>query len=398
MSIVYRNAALNGQPGVHAFIAGVSAYRHLPDYQPPPGQPRPPVAADSFGMRQLSAASLSAMALANWLLANLTALARPLASLRVLLSPQYGQPTMNDVDGNPVDRCSRADFVQAAIDWRDDLQHHQDGIALFYFAGHGVQRTPRDSVLLTDDFNDPAAGATLNNAIDTGNLYNGLTVHASRPNIARSQFLFIDACRVMPLQLAQYQALAVPAIWNVELSAVDQRSAPIFFAAQSGTSANALPNRSTLFGEALISSLENDALHLDDSTALAQWTINSTSLKMALDRGLNDLNRTYRGDQIVVVDGNSGDPVLRTSTSPPRVRQSISLDPAAACSVTQVALETPSGVASPCPMPFPLPSYEMTVDGGFYVLSAKVQPPATFVSSRRTVLIEPSKPTLRVSV
>jgi hypothetical protein len=399
MSLVYKRQMPAGTPGVHAFISGVSAYRHLPGYQPRPGEAAPPAAANNYGLTQLTSASLSALRLARWLIGNADALKCPLASVRLLLSPQNGQPTMTDPNsGNLVDRCSRAAFVQSAIDWRNDLIQHPDGIALFYFAGHGVQTTVTDSVLLADDFNDPAAGAPLNNAISTLNLYNGLTVHPSRPNIARSQFLFIDACRVMPSQFTQYQAMAAPPIWIVELSATGQRAAPVYYAAQSNTSAAALPNNATLFGMALIQCLENDAARLDDSEVVPRWTITSTSLYQALTKRLALLNRIYNGDQDIAVDGLSGDVVLRTLNSPPRVDQAVGLDPTAAYSVTQVELLAASGASTPCPAPFVPNPCTLTVPAGYYTLKATVAPPATFRSSSRIVRVEPLMPTLLASV
>jgi len=303
---------------------------------------------------------------------------------------------MNDIHGQPVDRCSRAAFIAEAINWRNDVVQHPDGISLFYFAGHGVQRTPRDTVLLMDDFNDPFSGGPLNNAVNVGNLYNGLSVHASRPNIARSQFFFVDACRVMPLQLAQYQAMDAPPIWPIELTAADQRAAPLFYAAQSGTSAAARPGVSTLFGEALIGCLDKNAAILDDSSGQAKWTVSSSSLKAALSKSLDALNKLYGGDQVVVVDGMSGDPVLRTLPGPPLVQQLFTLEPDAASGCTTVSLLSPPGPGTLIPIP-PNPS-AITVPGGYYTLIATVTPPATFMSSQRTVLIDYLTSPLRVTV
>ena len=46
-------------------------------------------------------------------------------------------------------------------------------MTIFYFAGHGVQRTQRDAVLLLDDFGAPG-GESLANTVDANHLFDGM--------------------------------------------------------------------------------------------------------------------------------------------------------------------------------------------------------------------------------
>lgn len=71
--IIDERAHLQGQPGFHAFIAGVSSYPHLPGGI---GTPAP----DSFGMQQLSSAALTAYKMYCWLVERQRKLPVPLAT------------------------------------------------------------------------------------------------------------------------------------------------------------------------------------------------------------------------------------------------------------------------------------------------------------------------------
>ena len=70
---------LQGQPGLHVFIAGVSRYIHLPG-----GGSN--LTTKSFGMQQLSSTALTACRLYQWLLSHKNQLPLPLATIRLLLS------------------------------------------------------------------------------------------------------------------------------------------------------------------------------------------------------------------------------------------------------------------------------------------------------------------------
>src|SRR2546422_10325560 len=88
MTLIFDNRAnLQGKPGLHALIAGVSAYPHLPAGT---GTPAP----DSFGMQQLSSTALSAYKMYRWLEGWQNRLRIPLATCRLLLSPSQDEATV----------------------------------------------------------------------------------------------------------------------------------------------------------------------------------------------------------------------------------------------------------------------------------------------------------------
>src|SRR5439155_21081683 len=75
---------LGDAAGLHAFVVGVSAYRHLPDG---PGPPAP----DNFEMAQLTAPAESAFRIYQWLVERQEQLPVPLATVRLLLAPSTGE-------------------------------------------------------------------------------------------------------------------------------------------------------------------------------------------------------------------------------------------------------------------------------------------------------------------
>ena len=95
--VVNRRPQLQGQPCLHAFIVGVSAYRFLPrrdnqdTYDP----------QVTMGLRQLSSTALSAYHVFCWLQEHQNTLPVPLATVRLLLSPsneeKVARPELNDL-------------------------------------------------------------------------------------------------------------------------------------------------------------------------------------------------------------------------------------------------------------------------------------------------------------
>lgn len=330
MSLVFdARASVRERGGFHALMVGVSAYRHLP----PAGEPPTP---QSLGMTQLSSAAYSAYKLYEWLLETRDYLAAPLATCRLLLAP-----TPAELEREPnLRRGSPADleaFLQAARDWRDDLSAHRESVALFYFAGHGVIRNRADQILLLEDFND-GLGSLLRNGTDVASLYYGMAPSRQRPDIGRTQFYFIDACRNLPQQFAQYERLSPTPAFDVRLADLpDNRVAPIFHAATSGAVAYAEREAQTLFSKALLECLRGLAAERDEQ---GRWRITSNTLARALPETLSALAQEQAVEQAVVVDGLGRDAVLCYLPQPPQTRLRPYLHPPDA-HVRVVELETP---------------------------------------------------------
>lgn len=240
-----RRQALGATPAVHALIIGVSEYPFLAGGAQP--------VADSWGMDQLTSTAATAHTVFEWL--RTAQLPLPLATCRVLLAPSAV------TEGHRAGLTHTPTLVNVladASDWRDDAATHPDNITFFYFAGHGVQRNKEDAVLCLHDFRKPPAPA-LTNAIDLTTLRGGMSPSGSRPNIARTQFYFVDACRVQPAQFAKFQPLQTSAVFDIDLDGQDDRCSPVFYASVSNHVAGAIPGVQTLFSRALLECLRGDA-------------------------------------------------------------------------------------------------------------------------------------------
>jgi hypothetical protein len=56
--------------------------------------------------------------------------------------------------------------------------------------------------MLLPEFAKPNSGGVLSRSIDTAMLRDGMTPTATFPDIARTQFYFVDACRIEPKDLS----------------------------------------------------------------------------------------------------------------------------------------------------------------------------------------------------
>lgn len=154
---VSHRGQLKGRPCVHALIVGVSEYGpHLP----PENGPEPPKGPPAYGMRSLTTPAASAAAVFKWLVAadaqDLLPGERKLATCRLLLAPSISE--VGGLGLNPLhvwQPATQPSFEKAAVDWRNDAADHADHMTLFYFAGHGLQLSPSEQVLLFPGFGDP---------------------------------------------------------------------------------------------------------------------------------------------------------------------------------------------------------------------------------------------------
>ncbi|MGH9970324.1 MAG: caspase family protein, partial [Pyrinomonadaceae bacterium] len=373
-------------PGLHAFIAGVSLYQHLPGGG---GTAAP----DNFGMEQLSSTALTAYKIYRWLIERQSHLGLPLATVRLLLSPSAGEvaaePGFSAVGA---DRCLRLNFASEARQWRTDVSSNNENVAIFYFAGHGVQRSRNDGVLLLEDFGDPNEG-TLHNAAEIINIFNGMAPPAStQKKMARTQFYFVDACRVLPSAFKNFEKMTVPDIFNVELSGSDDRQAPIFFATIPGVKAYAMKNDQTLFSKALIKSLNGAAGTPlpEDAQGNVAWHVSVQSLNRALSTFFPTLTDIQGADQAFSLGGYpTGDPTFHLLDGPPAVEVVLEVDPQDAVPFTRIEIMDDSGQsAQTLPLPLSPHPYTCEVPAGIYSIKATIQPPNPLYVDR------PGKPRL----
>ena len=291
MALVIDHRTAHGTgPGVHAFIVGVSDYPFLPA-APTAVQPH------HYGIAPLTSAALGAFAFYKWLIDAQTELPLPLVTCRLLLAPSQLERT-NDptIDAVGAARPQLRNFLTDAAAWRTDASSSPDSIAIFYFAGHGVQRTKDDAVLLLEEFGD-GIGGPLMNGVDVKNLFYGMAPSPARPQIANTQLYFIDACRNMPSIFTSFETLQPTQVFPVELSGQDNRRAPVFYASIAGTTALGLRGKQTLFSKAVVDCLLNDAADLQEINGQERWVVSVHRLAKALEFSIDDLNREHGGDQ-----------------------------------------------------------------------------------------------------
>lgn len=309
--------------GLHALIVGVGDYPHLEGGS---GEP----AAGSYGMAQLTSAVPAASSVGQWLHANRSKLVKDLASCRMLSSP-----TLDD-------------FRRAALEWRDDCATDPDNTALFYFSGHGLERSRSDAVLLMSDFGD-MPGNPLVKATDVNNLFYGMAPTAQRPRMARTQLWFVDACRGFPKEFEDFETLSASDVFDIVRPDVDDRCAPTYFSAIPGTAAYGIPHAGTAFSAALLASLDGAAAR---STADG-WAVAVDGLFRALE--VEVAAGPVADGQQVWMSGQLRDAVARTIArvdGVPRVRVKLGLSRASEDAGLRPAIAPLGG--QPLSFPHPL--------------------------------------------
>lgn len=369
-----RRNNMQGQPGLHALVVGVSAYPHLLE-----GSGR--LARDHFGLQQLSSAALTAYKIYCWLLKRQNDLSMPLATCRLLLSPSPAEVEVEPELRGLVDHCTLANFLTAAKEWRTDASSHKENITFFYFAGHGLERKTGDQVLLMEDFSD-GIGGTLRNAVESSNLSNGMAPFSTQRNISRTQLYFVDACRVHPKVFEKYEWMSTSIVWDVESSVFDDRQAPIFYAAVPGSKAFGLKGDQTIFSKALLQCLDSDAVDLKSEDGEEQWCVSIHSLNTALGNSIRELNQTIGAEQNFITNGLRTDVIIRRLDQPPLINFVLEVEPRDALQVTKVEIKDMDGdllndaTGNPIELSVPLSPhpYECTLPGGYYRISAKIVP------------------------
>lgn len=366
-----------GNPQLHVLIAGVSAYPYLPE-------PNSLAAAGALGLRQLTSPALSAFSLYRWLQQNQADLPLPLGSCQLLLCPSKvelaADAALATAYGTGISQaCTLTSFLTAAELWRQNAATDRGNITWFYFAGHGVQRSKNDAVLLLEDFGQPPLAGVLRNAIDLNTLFNGMAPSDSQPEISRTQFYFIDACRVPADEFKKVETQNTTQVFEVELGGEDDRQAPIFFATISGGAAAGFIGKTSVFCNILLQCLEGSAGEpLDDAAGGAGWNVTSFSAAKAMTLLFDDYNDAGLGQKFAMSGLTQGNPQLRRLRTAPKVDVFIDVDPQLARGVTNFQV---MDLASLWPMQLPTvppgPPYQVQWTAGAYRFQIQVpaQPP-----------------------
>jgi hypothetical protein len=322
---------------LHVLLIGISEYPNLP-----PGDK--PLPADApLGLSRLSSPALSAFRLYEWMQANRAALPLPLGSIKLLLCPsaeELRDPALKAAhdQGGVYQPCTLDQVQAAAGEWREKASVDPHGMTWFYFAGHGVQRSKNDAVLLLENCGQKF-GSPLQNAIDVNTLFNGMAPSGSRPNMARSQLYFIDACRVRPDVLKTLEAQNPTQVFPVELSGNDDRLAPIYFATVSGAAALGSRGKQSVFSQVLLQCLEGaGGREVVDTAGNASWTVTTQGLTEAMNSLFSELNAVGL-EQTFMVGGHTQKSVsLCTLPGPPPVDIVFDINPDLARNVSTIRI------------------------------------------------------------
>jgi len=345
-------------------------------------------------MGQLSSTATTAQKITDWIKA--AQLPVPLATCRLLLSPSAGETALAGI----ADPATLDNVLAEADAWRTDASTDPGNITLFYFAGHGIQRNKDDAVLCLHDFRR-TPGAALMRAVDVATIRAGMSPAPARPNIARTQFYFVDACRVQPEQLAKFRPMETTGVFDEDLGGEDDRSSPIFYSSISNKAALAVPAGQTLFSRALLECLTGaggDSVG-EDAGGNPLWGVTVPSLNRALEMRIEALNRQLGADQTYTTGGQFKESKICFLPSAPLVDVQVSIDPAAACAVGKLEVIANDNVVTlsqtaPVPQPF-----RHRLPAGLYAVVLSFNPPAPpFVNSSKFQAAKAPNATWKVRV
>jgi hypothetical protein len=331
-----RRAQLGSTPGCHALIMGVSRYEHLPEPNEPPG---------AFGLSRLASPALTGFRIAAWLQAQKDALSAPLATCRVLLAPSAAEVAVEPALAGWPHRCTFDEAAQAASDWRDDCVSSPEGLAFFFFSGHGVQRTLDDSVLLLEDFGKLAANP-MRQTVSVNNIFAGMAPNSSGDKVARRQVYFIDACRLFPEDLKNADVMHAGQFFEPQLGGGrDDRAAPIFFGAIPDSKAYSRIGQTSVFGTALLACLALAAEPREDTNGALVYEVGSEALEDCLTKYFEALTVEEKSDQDILPGvGLPKNVTIHRLAKAPDIPVSIKLIPPASFGKVGFTIESDDGV------------------------------------------------------
>lgn len=354
MALIIDNRNAIAGPGVHALVVGVSDYKNLRDFNDAPIEPQ-------WFLTKLTSGASSAFAISQLLLRDRCRL--PLKTLRLLLSPHAEElaktPAIGASGASPASRQALEDEAKA---WRRDAMNEKDSITVFYFAGHGLQRGPEDGVGLLEDFK-PDDGPPLAKSFEVGDIKDGMAPSDTRPNIAMTQFYFMDACLTRPEAQKKFVGVQVPEVFGAELNSVEYRSAPLMFSTVGGAIALGREGQPSYFAEALTLAFDRAAEDpIEDGTGNTVWPVTSLTVKNYLDYYYDKFNLGTR----VTLSGIVGNPVLRNLPDPPSVDMSIEVQPEAVGNGYNLWLLDGNDTPTPPCTPAAVKRIDVTIPAGIY--------------------------------
>lgn len=277
MTLVVENE-YNG-PGTHVLVVGVGHYPHFPGYCQ---------GLNTEG--QIDSAEIGAQHVARWFIEKFFHPAKPLASLRLLLSNEQGSFQFGRSGARLVDAATTENFMDAYADWMADGNQHADNALILYFAGHGIGNLDQQS-LFCEDFNRVPT-RKMEGAIDYRVLERAIGANSG----ASHAWIFMDTCRGNdPVQtvngdFGRKVDSEVGPIANLN----GPRISTIFSTAPGGE-AHGNAGAPSFFAEAMVKAFETNAFCRRDGM---RWSCFSDVAFQAISR---QLERIYVREEISLV-------------------------------------------------------------------------------------------------
>lgn len=262
------------QPRLHALVIAVGDYPHLINGTGA-------LAADPFGLSQVTTPRFTGPLIAEWLLTSLKNPAQPLASLEVLLSP--AAPIATPSGPVMADRATMANIEQSFNAWLQRCSARTDNIAFLYFCGHGMSKISQ--YLLAEDFGNPADADIWKKCID----FDALKVHMRKCH-ARTQLFFVDACRETPFGLLSQIDTRGERLVSATFADPAVPCSAAYYATADGKLAYGPDNGPTYFSQALICCLNG----VGSQNKNGRWIVNTLTLGSALGQTMMHYGRRFR--------------------------------------------------------------------------------------------------------
>lgn len=359
-AFLVRETAVPG-PATHALVVGVGAYPHLNG-----GSKRKSNQHD--GMEQLTSPPVSARMFASWLMSEFRHPQKPLASVALLLSEAAPAPFVD-----PADPTKTFDIPEAnSANVRQAIEHlfrrgdeNADNLLIFYFCGHGIAAGPDTALLLAD------YGANDLNALEGAIDFRRLRLGFARCK-ASEQCFFVDACRASTDTLIEaigHAGQVIIASGPPRDAGLPPRRAPVFYATLNGFKAFAIPEKPTIFTNALLESLRN--LAADDE--MGDWRVSTNKIQIAVEHLAARQALDIKKQQVPTADDVANVHINFLGT-PPKVPVYVSSDPAGALATASLTYQLAGGPPVPAPadgrngtewvLQLPSGSYDFTVTVG----------------------------------
>ena len=362
-------------PKTHVLLIGVGGYPFLKD-----GTNSVPQIGEVANLGQLTSPMPSVTAFYNKIIEYDTKAEwlKPLGSIEILVTPPPNSvaalPALN------IENASLQNIRKSYFSWKARCDQHEDNVALFYYCGHGFQKSKH--FLLADDFGEIPQNPWLNafNFDDTRDAF--YECKATTP------VFLVDACRQVTVEMLE-KDLTVAPIDNPSLINPEESLNHLTLkATAAGTSAYGKINEPTYFIQAVISGLDGLVARQENN----DWLIETADMSVHIHR-LLELIKPGQGFKQRCQPRNGMPAAILSRKNAPSAWLEISCDPDGALPLAGLScVEDEENPTITFSRPPEAGTWKLNLKAGNYKLAADFQPGGNFKnSSKKTAVIPPIK-------